>query len=291
MGPALTIGIPVFNGEAFIGAAVRSVLSQSRGDFELIVSDNASTDRTLAVLDGFNDRRIRVLRSSKNVGAAGNWNRLVDAASGRYLKILCADDVIAPDCLRQQADVLERDTREEISMVASRRDIIGPSGELLLSARGLPGMRGRVPGHEAIARCVRSGGNPFGESGAVLVRTAAARAAGGFSDRLPYLMDVDFYCRVLRHGGLYALGESLAAFRAHGGQASNAMVREQTTETLRLMRELRSASPRTVSTADWTLGAIRAYLLPRARRAVGSGRLARLADGRSPVFRVASRLI
>lgn len=290
MGPALSVGIPVYNGEAFIGDAVRSVLSQSRQDFELIVSDNASTDRTLEVLDALSDPRIRVLRSERNVGPAGNWNRLVEASGGRYLKILCADDVLAPDCLRRQADILDGDVRAEIAMVCSRRDIIDHEGRTLLRGRGLPGMRGRVPHGEAIARCVRSGGNPFGESGAVLVRTDTARAAGGFSDRLPYLMDVDFYCRVLRHGDLYALEDSLAAFRGHDAQASNAMVREQTAQTLALMRGLRRTDS-AISTADWAVGAIRARMLPRARRMVSSGRLAKIAGAESSAFRLASRLL
>lgn len=96
--PEVTVAIPVFNGEAFVAEAVRSVLDQSRENLELIVSDNASTDRTAEVVRDAarGDRRVRYLRNAENVGAAPNFNRTVHLARGEFFKWLAADEFVEP---------------------------------------------------------------------------------------------------------------------------------------------------------------------------------------------------
>lgn len=287
----MTVCIPVYNGAEYIADAVTSVLDQTHSALQLIVVDNASTDGTAEIVERFRDPRLTVVRNTAHLGPAGNWNRALDAASGGYVKILCADDLLAPECVEKQMAVLEADRAGEIAMVCSRRDIINSSGHILLRARGLPGMEGRVPGAEAVRRCVRSGGNPFGEAGAVLFRTEATRNAGPFTDRFPYLMDVDFCCRVLEQGDLYAIPEPLASFRTHAGSASAALVRDQTAQTLALMSEVSERPSSQVGEADLAVGALRARLLPRARRAAGSRWLRHVAAPGSVPARVASRLL
>lgn len=97
--PRLTFGVPVFNGDRFLAASLDSVLAQSFTDFELIIADNASTDRTLEVCESFaaRDGRIRVLRSDSNRGAAWNYNRLFEQANSEYFKWHAHDDLIAPE--------------------------------------------------------------------------------------------------------------------------------------------------------------------------------------------------
>ena len=107
--PTVTIGLPVYNGESFVRLTLESVLNQTFGDFELLIADNASTDSTLAICSAFAswDRRVRILRSDVNQGAAPNYNRLVHHASGRYFKWLPHDDLIAPTYLERCVGFLE----------------------------------------------------------------------------------------------------------------------------------------------------------------------------------------
>src|SRR5262245_165844 len=100
MGPAmasarLSVGVPVYNGEAFLRQTLESILSQSFGDFEMIVSDNASTDDTEAIAREFaaRDARVRYHRNRTNLGLAKNYNLLFSLASGEYFKWASADDV------------------------------------------------------------------------------------------------------------------------------------------------------------------------------------------------------
>jgi glycosyltransferase involved in cell wall biosynthesis len=109
--PRLSIGLPVYNGARFLPAALDSLLGQTFSDFELIVSDNASTDDTAAIVQQYaqRDARIVYIRHVQNQGAAWNFNYVVDQARGKYLKWAAADDVCAPTYLEHCVAVLEQD--------------------------------------------------------------------------------------------------------------------------------------------------------------------------------------
>jgi glycosyltransferase involved in cell wall biosynthesis len=87
--PRLSIGLPVYNGENFLAAALGSLLDQDFRDFELIIADNASTDRTAEICRVFaaEDARVRYLRQPENLGAAANYNRTLSEARGRVLQV------------------------------------------------------------------------------------------------------------------------------------------------------------------------------------------------------------
>jgi glycosyltransferase involved in cell wall biosynthesis len=109
--PQLTIGLPVYNGERMLPEAVASLLAQTFEDFELVISDNASTDGTEEVCREFaeQDPRVRYERSPANRGSAWNHNHLVDQARGRYFKWAAHDDVYDPELLRRCIQVLDAD--------------------------------------------------------------------------------------------------------------------------------------------------------------------------------------
>lgn len=109
--PCVSIGVPVYNGESFLAKALDSILAQTFEDYEVIISDNASTDGTAEIARRFaaEDARIRYYRSPKNLGAAKNFNRVFELSSGRYFRWLAADDVCAPDFLARFVDILEND--------------------------------------------------------------------------------------------------------------------------------------------------------------------------------------
>ncbi|RJQ14298.1 MAG: glycosyltransferase [Nitrospiraceae bacterium] len=109
--PRVSIGLPVYNGEKFLGAAIDSVLSQTFVDFELIISDNASTDSTGDICRAYaaRDARVRYFRNETNLGATKNFNRVFELSSGEYFKWCAADDVCAVDFLEKCVEALDRD--------------------------------------------------------------------------------------------------------------------------------------------------------------------------------------
>ena len=178
--------------------------------------------------------------------------------------MVCANDALKPACLERQVAGL----REHPSavMAASRRDMIDDSGTVVLRRRGLSGLRGLVPGTAAISRCVRSGTNAFGEPQAVTIRGDVWRACLPFSDRFPFMIDVEMWLRVLEHGDLVAQAESLSVFRVHGSSVSMRSGGEQAREARALFHEVRSRTA--VRPHDAALGAVNAEVLRWARAVV-----------------------
>jgi len=109
--PLVSIGLPVYNGEDFIEEALDSILAQTYVNFELIICDNASTDRTADICKEYvtKDTRVRYYRNPKNLGAPRNYNRSVKLSRGKYFKWAAADDVHAPDYLRRCVEILDND--------------------------------------------------------------------------------------------------------------------------------------------------------------------------------------
>lgn len=109
--PYVSIGVPVYNGEQYLAATLESLLAQTYGDFELIISDNASTDHTEDICRYYveRDRRIFYFRNPKNLGAPANFRRVFELASGRYFRWASCDDLFAAESLRRCVDTLDSD--------------------------------------------------------------------------------------------------------------------------------------------------------------------------------------
>lgn len=107
--PRITIGLPTYNGERYLQEAIDSILKQDFADFELLVADNASQDRTPAIVEAAAaaDHRVRYLGSDRNRGASWNFNRLVAEARGEYFKWVADDDTYGPGFLSSCVSVLD----------------------------------------------------------------------------------------------------------------------------------------------------------------------------------------
>ena len=131
--PRVTIGVPVYNGEEYLAETLDSLLSQTYDDFELVISDNASTDRTADICKEYaaRDSRIRYSRNDRNLGGAYNYSRLVDLARGEYFKWASADDLCAPGFVAACLRVLESNPAVVIAypqtmVIAADGSEIGP---------------------------------------------------------------------------------------------------------------------------------------------------------------------
>lgn len=111
--PRLSIGMPVYNGEKFLREALDSVLTQTFSDFELIISDNASTDSTREICEKYQDKdkRIHYFRNNQNLGAAWNYNRVLDPVVGEYFKWAAHDDMMAPQFFEKCIDILDHNSQ------------------------------------------------------------------------------------------------------------------------------------------------------------------------------------
>ena len=110
MTPTVSIGLPVYNGERYLEESVDSVLGQTFDDIELIISDNASTDRTFDICTSIarRDERVRLHRFPHNLGASANYNHVALQARGRYFKWAAHDDLLKPEFLQTCVDAHRR---------------------------------------------------------------------------------------------------------------------------------------------------------------------------------------
>jgi glycosyltransferase involved in cell wall biosynthesis len=109
--PRVSIGVPVYNGERYIAETLDSLLAQTFTDFELVICDNASTDRTAQICQAYTarDARVRYVRNPQNIGASRNYTLALGLSSGEYFRWANSDDLFAPEGLARCVDVLDRD--------------------------------------------------------------------------------------------------------------------------------------------------------------------------------------
>jgi len=129
--PRISICVPVYNGEAFLSQALDSILAQTYRDYELLISDNASTDSTAEICRHYaaRDPRIQYSRNAVNIGANPNFNRLIQLARAPYFKLANADDLCAPELLARCVTVLDR--HPEVVLCYARTRLIDATGRVL----------------------------------------------------------------------------------------------------------------------------------------------------------------
>ena len=125
----MTIGLPVFNAEEYLAQALESILAQTYQDFEIIISDNASTDNTPQICREYasRDNRIRYYRNRRNLGLSANFNRVFQLSSSKYFKWAAYDDIHAPDFLEKCVRIL--DTHPAVVLCHSKTMAVDQRGE------------------------------------------------------------------------------------------------------------------------------------------------------------------
>lgn len=216
--PLITVAIPVFNGEAYLRETLESVLSQSYKHLEVLVIDDGSSDSSLEIASSIHDPRIRVLRSDRNEGIERAWNRCLEAANGQYLTLLPQDDLLFPLAIEQRLEAFQK--TPSAVLVFNAREIINEAG-VVITTRRPPFSGGVVDGRKLVASCILSGMNHIGDPAAVMISVTAARALEpGFSGRWPWVIDLEFWSRLIQHGDVCYVPRPLSAFRVNRGALS-----------------------------------------------------------------------
>lgn len=263
--PLVSVCMPVFRCERYIGEAIQSVLDQTFTDFEVLVFDDASPDRTYQIASSIKDPRLRTYRNDRNIGPEANWNQAMAAARGSLIKVLPGDDALYPTCLERQVTILKESGNCDVVLVYCARDIIDRTGRRVMTAR-FPG-NGMVSGQELVRRTVRYGTNIIGEPGAVLFRADAASHAGGFDASLGFVTDLDYWVRLLKFGNAYAIPDALCTFRISGENWSVELGHNRCSHYLQFLDKLAGHDNR-VSSLDLLIGRLMARTNEHLRRLV-----------------------
>lgn len=237
--PLVTVCIPVYNNQDFIKETMESVLSSSYKNIELVLVDDNSKDNSLDVIksaagdfigrglasktydetddedvpaDGFENEKghfIVIYHNDKNLGMSGNWNRCLELSHGKYIKLLCADDLIDNTLISREVQVLEK--YPEVLSVESDTEFRDSDGKPQGYYRRYK-KSGVVDGKE-IAKYSLFHRDYFGAPLANMFRRSAYEKLGGFDSELSYIIDYEFFMRLGCEEKVYIIHKPLNFFR------------------------------------------------------------------------------
>lgn len=231
MQPQVTVLLTVYNGMPYLPQAVESILGQSLKSFTFLILNNGSSDGTKDYLDSLTDARLHIVHLPKNIGRTAVLNKGLEQVTTEFTAILDADDCATPTRLERQLDFLQQ--RPEVDLVGSHVRYINQSGNTL-------GFDHFYTTHASIRDHLVLH-NQFAHA-ACTFRTAAARAAGGYSPDFPYAQDFALWVAMLRNKCRVAnISEILAFIRVHPGQATRdlTLMRVRSTDNAQLARAIR----------------------------------------------------
>lgn len=210
----ISIIMPVYNVEKYVGEAIRSVLNQSYRNFELIVVDDCSPDGSRAVVDSFSDPRIQVVRHETNQGVAHARNSGIAAAKGEFIALLDSDDVMTPGRLDKQLQFMQKN--KDVALSAGWGRILSQNSK----------HNGRLDGGHIESKAIQASlvfGNIFPAS-TLMVRREALPSEGF---RQQYAEDYDFLVRVSQKWHLALVTEVFAEYRVHPNSAMHTISIDQ----------------------------------------------------------------
>jgi glycosyltransferase involved in cell wall biosynthesis len=206
--PLVSICIPAFNAERFIGETLESALGQDYPQLEIIVSDDASTDRTPEIVATYSGPGVRLIRQPSNLGMTRNMNVVIRASQGKYVVKLDADDILEPDYVSTLVPVMETHPRIAFAHCACR--LIDVNGNFLGYERSIHGSYIRN-GLEEWPRYL------FGPRAVhiLMLRRAAFDAVGGYCEDFVRSQDWKLERDLLMVGDVYYCDRLLAQYRCH----------------------------------------------------------------------------
>jgi glycosyltransferase involved in cell wall biosynthesis len=225
MDPKVTVILPVYNGEPYLSSAIKSVLDQTFADFELLIIDDFSYDRSREIIREYNDPRIRIVLHKFNLGLIITLQEGLQLARGMYIARIDADDAwTSKDKLIKQITFL--DTYSEYNLIGTQARMVNEKDEELFLSH-LP-----TSDREIRKRILRY--NPFIHP-SVLFRKQAAIVAGGFKNNEKYIEDYSLWLRLGDLGSFANLNEYLMSYRIHSGGESQKNNLEQIKNSLELI--------------------------------------------------------
>jgi glycosyltransferase involved in cell wall biosynthesis len=258
MTPRVSICLPVRNGERYLRESLSAVLSQTLPDWELVLSDNASEDGTLAAARSFRDPRVRILEQRSDVGLAANLRACLSEARGTWVLFLSHDDALYPSCLER---LLGAATGGRVAFAFGGVDYVDAEGRP--AGRFLPDLPAHLAGEDYVRRSLAEALN-LSHWAACLIRRAALKDAGGIPDGAGLFFDWGLFLRMALGAEVAYVRAPLAAYRVHPESVTERLPGSR--HARELIRGLRDFAPRRPDLEALRSKALRTIALRHARR-------------------------
>lgn len=225
--PVVSVITPVYNAEKYIAETIESILGQTFDDFEFIVIDDQSTDKTRMVVEKYakQDSRIKLYRNKKNLGIAGNRNRGVSLARGKYIVWQDADDISLPTRLEKQFTFME--SNPDVAICGSSLQFFDESGDL--SVR-------RYATDDATLRSTIFRFSPVAQPSA-MIRKKSLESVGEYDLKWPPAEDLDMSFRIGARYKLANVPETLVRYREHPNSATFKKLKTMELNTIKIRQK------------------------------------------------------
>tara|TARA_A100001391_G_scaffold168215_3_gene128733 strand:- start:347 stop:1261 length:915 start_codon:yes stop_codon:yes gene_type:complete len=211
--PLISVILPVYNAEKYVGDALQSILDQTVPEFELLVIDDGSTDHSPKILRDFERSDDRVhLTVRPNRGLVTTLNELIASATGTYLARMDADDISLPDRFEKQVEFLTK--RTDVAVVGGQAELIDDVGRVI-GPFGFPHQHSQIDSLLAEGHCTIC--HP-----AAMMRLDKVNKIGGYDASLGAAEDLDLWLRLGEIGQLANLPDTVIRYRIHSGSISGA---------------------------------------------------------------------
>jgi glycosyltransferase involved in cell wall biosynthesis len=216
--PLISVCMPVYNAKRYLEEAIESILGQTFKDFEFLIIDDGSTDRSLAILKRYaaQDARIR-LWSRPNAGYVVRLNEMLHQARGDLIARMDADDVALPERFARQVEFLR--SHPEVDVVGGSQELIDSRGYLLTVWRALQA-------HDEIEECALTGAGSISHP-TVMMRRKAVLAVGGYRVEMSPAEDFDLWLRMGERSRLANLPDVIMRYRVHEASVSATQQHQQ----------------------------------------------------------------
>lgn len=183
--PKVTVLMSIYNGERYLNEAVDSILTQTFTDFEFLIIDDASTDRTPEILRGYDDPRIRIVTNEENLGLTKSLNKGLTLARGEYIARMDADDISLPERFEQQIYFLEKNS--DIGVLGAAVQYIDECGKPLQILKW--------PQKDTLIKWELCFMNPIAHPSAI-IRRRLLTESGGYNEKITFAQDYDLWVRL-----------------------------------------------------------------------------------------------
>jgi len=200
--PKVTVLMSVYNGEKYLREAIDSILAQTFKNFEFLIVNDGSTDKTAEILKSYKDSRIKIISNEKNIGLTKSLNKGLKAAKGNYIARQDADDVSMPERLEKEVEFLEQN--RNVGLVGTDYLFINEKGKVVHIVKCLNGSR------ELKEKLLE--GNQFGH-GSVMLRRECIDEVGTYREEFKFAQDYDFYLRIAEVYDVANISEPLYQWR------------------------------------------------------------------------------
>jgi glycosyltransferase involved in cell wall biosynthesis len=213
-GPIVSICIPLWNKEEYIEEMLSSALNQTYKSLEIIISNNASTDRSIELINKFNDPRIKIYTNAENMGGMYNFRKVFTYATGKYMTYLSADDALDLTTIEKAVTILEDPKNQDIVLVNSYIDIINEESKTIFIKKYIFG-GGRISAYWGVRSNFIYGSNILGEpNGSVWKKECYDKMPEPkFINGNDWTADLDIKMELLLQGNAYMIPEPLGKFR------------------------------------------------------------------------------